>query len=89
MIVVYGEDNEDREISWCARAEKSFQLLNHYLTSIGANPDLLIPDDAFNDIDVSSKKNSSKDVIDLTGDCLSDEEMALFFPNNDIVHEID
>jgi hypothetical protein len=46
-IVVYGESEEERELSNLARAEKCFQGLKDALTGMGANIDALIPIEAF------------------------------------------
>jgi hypothetical protein len=47
FFMIYGEDDTERESTWRARACKTFEELNSFLVSIGANPDSLIPDDTF------------------------------------------
>lgn len=49
-LVVFGESRNERELSWLARAERTFQLLHETLTRMDYQPDALMPEDAFVDI---------------------------------------
>jgi len=79
-LYVYGEAESDSEIAWTVRAEKTFVELNSCIVSLGANPDLLIPDDAF-------VQNGSGVASDSTK---NDENLARYFQNaENLGHEMD
>lgn len=44
---MHGESDEEREATWCDRAESVNNLLHTVLISMGAVPDSLIPEDTF------------------------------------------
>jgi ubiquitin C-terminal hydrolase len=46
-LVIYGETEAERELTWAARSERAFQLLRDVVNSFGGNADTLIPEDAF------------------------------------------
>jgi len=47
FLIVYGEADDERELSWETRAERTKDLLMAILVEMGAQPDALIPEDAF------------------------------------------
>jgi len=54
FLLVYGEDEEERESSWTNRSSKCFSMLRALLVLLGKDPDLLIPTDAFEDYDTAT-----------------------------------
>jgi hypothetical protein len=46
-LVVYGDDESQCEDPWVARAERALALLREMLESVGAQPDVLTPDDTW------------------------------------------
>jgi hypothetical protein len=91
-LYVYGEDNESREITWNIRAQNTFNELQSVLRLLGAQPEVLIPADAFEEVvpeDIPPELIAIDDVPrtgDLTtagfSDAMTDEEFARFLQQN-------
>jgi hypothetical protein len=87
FLFVYGEADSEREINWGARAEKTFSELSSFLLSVGANPELLIPDDAFTGEGRGGAEGSAAmgmigPVLPAAaGDQCSDEDLARYLQN--------
>ena len=59
FVLVFGERNDECEQTWMQRADNTFSALQAFLTSLNANPNELMPEDAFlnistNDDDVQT-----------------------------------
>ncbi len=69
-LLVYGETEEEREITWARRADATFQLLSAFISGRGGQPDNLMPEDAFapdaGAAANSSSSSSATEVVDLT-----------------------
>ena len=50
-LLVYGENDDERQISWTTRSSSCFSTLQGLLRRLGEEPDALIPMDAFEDYD--------------------------------------
>lgn len=85
-LFVYGEAESDREITWKLRSENTFSELNSCIMSVGANPDALIPEDAFGtDITTDSVKSNVNNA-----NSVSDEDLARYFQNaENLGHDMD
>jgi hypothetical protein len=46
-LIIYGENDDERELTWKDRSERTFQYLHASITRMGSNPELLLPDDSF------------------------------------------
>ena len=61
-MIVFGEGEDDREISWTARSGTCFTKLQTLLRHLGEEPDALIPVEAFEDYDALTNTTSNNDV---------------------------
>jgi len=89
-VYVYGEAESDCEIAWTVRAEKTFVELNSCIVSVGANPDALIPDDAFVQNVGTTDSVKSTANIGSPSNGVTDEDLARYFQNaENLGHEMD
>ena len=50
FVVVYGESEDERDLPWDVRAERTDEALRTMIQVLGGNPNELIPADAFTDV---------------------------------------
>lgn len=94
FLVVYGEDESERCLSWNARAQKSNQLLYDLLTQLGHSPEVLIPADTFTLPSTPPSTTGAASVHPLPlnmqlADGMSDEELALLLQQETLNNDID
>lgn len=46
-LLIYGENDDERELTWKDRSERTFQFLHACIINMGGNPDHLLPEDSF------------------------------------------
>ena len=65
-LIVYGDQDNEKESTWQHRAETTFNLLNTVITTFDGNPDSFVTDDMF----LSNSNNN--DIIEMETDSLPD-----------------
>ena len=69
-IHVYGENDNERDISWKQRAENTLQILQDVVTALGGDCNSLIPEDTFFDTIDNTNLIGNNNFVSITNDNL-------------------